>query len=371
MPNKYNKPKVIFIMHLPPPVHGAAIASKYIKTSPIINTELDAEYINLATNMVLKESGKASVKKLFTFFKIVKLVFNTLKRDRFDLCHMSLTASGLGFYKDLVIVLIVKHFGIKLIYHFHNKGVAHESNHIISRFLYRLAFKNTRSILLSPKLYSDVKLYVKEKDIFFCPYGIPEIPNISQKLISANSKECQLLYLSNMMVEKGAFVLLDGLKELKNDGFSFKCNFVGGWADIIKKEFNDKILELGLEEFVVAHGPKYGDEKNFFLKKADVFIFPTFYHYEAFPFVNLEAMQYSLPIVSTFEGGIPDMIKNGENGFLVSQKDSKQLAEKIKLLINNPELRLKMGIDGRAKYETLYTLDKFETTFLEIIKRAC
>ena len=60
-------------------------------------------------------------------------------------------------------------------------------------------------------------------------------------------------------------------------------------------------------------------------------------------------MQFSLPVVSTFEGGIPDIVENGKTGFLVKQEDVEALAEKLEILINNPRLREQMGQHGRKR----------------------
>jgi glycosyltransferase involved in cell wall biosynthesis len=83
--------------------------------------------------------------------------------------------------------------------------------------------------------------------------------------------------------------------------------------------------------------------------------------------VNLEAMQFSLPIVTTFEGGIPDVVDNEVTGFLVPQKNIDILAEKLEILIQNPDLRQQMGEAGRKRYEEKFTLDKFERRMVEIL----
>ena len=72
-------------------------------------------------------------------------------------------------------------------------------------------------------------------------------------------------------------------------------------------------------------GRKYEKEKEETFAKADIFAFPTYYNNECFPLVLLEAMQHSLPVVSTFEGGIPDIVDEGEAGFLVAQKNAEKL----------------------------------------------
>src|ERR1700761_2690330 len=157
-----SKPKVLFVIHLPPPIHGSAVVGSYIKNSRMINRELDAQYINLATNTNLKQSGKGSFKKLLIFLSLIGKVIRAAFSTRFDVCYMSLSARGPSFYKDLVIVFILKITGNNIVYHFHNKGVAEASGSWINRSLFRFVFNNTRSIFLSTFLYPDIKNYVKE-----------------------------------------------------------------------------------------------------------------------------------------------------------------------------------------------------------------
>ena len=129
---------------------------------------------------------------------------------------------------------------------------------------------------------------------------------------------------------------------------------------------NKKIKEFGLKDKVNYIGKKYGEDKNRYWQYADIFVHPTFS--DCFPLVLIEAMQYSLPIVSTFEGGIPDIVVDSETGFLVPQRDAVALADKLEILIKNPELRKQMGEAGRKKYEEEFTLERFENRLVEILK---
>ncbi len=65
--------------------------------------------------------------------------------------------------------------------------------------------------------------------------------------------------------------------------------------------------------------------------------------------VLLEAMQYSLPVVSTPEGAIPDVVDDGVTGFLVPQRDTSALADKLEVLIKDPDLRVKNGSRGKVQ----------------------
>lgn len=122
-----------------------------------------------------------------------------------------------------------------------------------------------------------------------------------------------------------------------------------------------------MTETVLAHGAQYGKEKEELFRQADIFIFPTYYHNEAFPLVNLEAMQHALPVISTNEGAIPDIIDDGITGYIVAKRDYQALAVRIEILINNPALRKKMGESGKKKFEKLYSLDVFEKMMCEIL----
>ncbi len=365
------KPKILFILHLPPPLHGAAMVGKYIRDSKIINNNFEADYVDLATNRILNQSGKGSLKKIVTFAGIIKNVIKALRQDKYDLCYMTLTAYGSGFYKDLLIVLLVKLWHTNIIYHFHNKGVSINKS-VLSQSLYRYAFKNTKSILVSWYLYPDIQHYVSPENVFHCPCGIP----VNEKIVKQNKgvlnkesdRQCQLLFLSNMIREKGIFVLLDACDILNKKGLSFECHFVGGWSNVPEEEFRKEIEGKNLSEIVFVHGPRYNEDKQAFYEKADIFVFPT--HYDTFGLVNLEAMQNGLPIISTPEGGIPDIIVEGETGFMVPHDNAEMLAEKITILIKSPSLRYEMGEKGRQRFFELFTLEKFEKNLSLILQKS-
>lgn len=366
------KPKILFILHLPPPHHGAAMVGKYIHDSNIINESFEADFIDLATNRILSQSGKGSFKKIVTFAGIAKNVIAALRKKKYDLCYMTITAQGAGFYKDLLVVSILKMWHSNIIYHFHNKGVSNNKS-VQARMLYSYAFKNTKSILTSRYLYPDIQNYVKPENVSYCLLGIPlisKLNNRNERIIKAERKApCQLLFLSNMIVQKGIFVLLDACEKMYKQGLSFECHYVGGWSDITKEQFQNEIDKKELTNIVFAHGPKYNEEKQAFFETADIFVFPT--HYDTFGLVNLEAMQNGLPVVSTPEGGIPDIVVQGETGFLVPHDNATSLAEKLATLIKNPMLRYQMGEKGRQRFFELFTLETFENNLSQILLKNC
>jgi glycosyltransferase involved in cell wall biosynthesis len=359
-----NNPKVLFVLQFPPPVHGSSIVGQYIKNSALITSSFERRFINSSSSRDMSEIGAMSFKKAVIYFSILFQTLKALLVFHPHLCYMAPTAKGIGFYKDFPIILLFRLFRRKTVLHFHNKGVKQYQDKWLDNKLYRFIFHRSKVILLSNRLYDDVKKYVTLKDIFICPNGIP---NQSVKRQKKTDSTVYLLFLSNMMKAKGVFDLLEACNILNKKGLNFKCDFVGKWADISEEKFNHVVKEKDITDKVSAHGAKYGQEKELFFEKADIFIFPTHYVNECFPLVLLEAMQYGLPVLSTNEGGIPDIVDYGITGYIVEKQNSKKLVDKIEELILNPELREKMGKAGQEKFQKQYTSNIFEKRMCEII----
>lgn len=363
-----SKNKILFILHVPPPVHGSSMMGGYVKESTIINKAFDATYINLGTSKSIDEIGKKPLSKIVNYLKIILKTLKCLMRQKPDLAYLAITAKGIGFYKDFVVALLIKSFGVPLVLHFHNKGVKDNQDKTIDNILYKIVFKNTHVILLSKHLYSDVQKYVPTANVFYCPNGIPIIDNDEASNIETNNIP-SLLFLSNLIASKGVYVLLDALYLLKNKKIKFKCNFVGGEGDVSSAQFNKRINELNIQDSVFYLGKKYEKAKIEIYKNSSVFVFPTFYHNETFGLVNIEAMMFGLPVISTNEGGIPDIVVDNETGFIVKKNNVEQLAEKIEFLLLNPKVAKQMGERGKTRFLNKFTLDKFETNLSDILTR--
>lgn len=364
------KPRILFILHLPPPVHGAAMMGQYIHDSKVINERFDCHYINLTTAKSLQDIGKGGVKKLWRFFCLLLRIVKGLVRVKPQLVYVTPNSHGGAFYKDFVVVQLIKLMGYRVIVHYHNKGVATRQDRWQDDKLYRLFFKNLKVILLAEALYKDVEKYVKREDVFVCPNGIPA--SLDKEPVAERKNEIpQLLFLSNLLVDKGVLVLLDALKVLKEKGYSFVCHFVGGeTTEIDAARFAEEVKTRGLNQMVLYLGKRYGEEKNEEYGNADVFVFPTYYFNECFPLVLLEAMEHAVPCISTREGGVSAIIDDGVNGFMVEKRDANALADRIEFLLTHPEERTRMGIAGYQKFKNEFTLPKFEARMKQILERA-
>lgn len=377
-----SKVKILFILHLPPPIHGASMMGGFIKNSELINSEFECKYINLTIAQSLEDVGKGGLKKLKLFKRKLKEIKNSIKVFKPNWIYITPNSAGGAFYKDYIIVQKCKKWGNgNIILHFHNKGVKTRENRLVDNFLYKHFFKNVKVILLAKPLYDDIKKYVDLRNVRFCPNGIPDIKTDHTSKSNTSEDIPHILWLTNIMLTKGLKEYLVALHILKKQNVPFIADFVGGiTSEISEQQFKDYIHEYDLDDCVIYHGKKYGDDKAAFFNNAAVFVLPSYT--EGFPLTILEAMQYGISVVATNVGGISDAVSNGENGILVGgdkpimsnkyRPDPNEISEALKKLLLDDDLRKGMGQNGRRRYKDYFTLETFEKNFvntiLELIK---
>ena len=355
--------KILFVINLSPPVHGASVIGDYIKKSSTLKNKFNSKFINIGLSSRVNQINHLNPFKIFRYIKILIDVLICMIFFKPNLIVVTPTSYGNGLYKDSLIVLLIKLFNSNIILHFHNKRIESSLNKL-EEIIYKIIFKNLKLILLSKLLLNDFIKYFDNTKISYLPNGIPEI--IYKKKEDDKSHLVNILFLSNLIKKKGVWNLLKALKILKLNKLNFDCTVIGNTGDIDKIKFQNTIDRQGLKSVVHYLGPKYGEEKAIFFLKADIFVLPT--EFECFPLVILEAMQHSLPIVSTIEGAIPEIVEDNSSGFLVKKNDSLEPASKLTKLIINKKLRTSFGKKSRLIYENKYSLKTFESNLISIIK---
>lgn len=152
---------------------------------------------------------------------------------------------------------------------------------------------------------------------------------------------------------KGQDVVLRALALLKPQGITPQVRFIGTGRQLGSYQELAGELSVGAQcVFVgaVPHAEMYRE-----MAAAALAIVPS--RSEAFGLVNVESMSVGTPVIASAVGGIPEIIRDGVDGFLVPPDDPEALAEKIKLLLADPALREQMGKNARQRF-----LDVFEQT---------
>lgn len=361
----FKKKRILCPLHLPPPIYGSNISNNMVVKSKLLNEHflLDVVPISYATNTM--EIGKFTFKKVLLFFKYIYKIMCKIN-NKYDLIYFVPAVTGIAFYRDFIVLMLLKTFKTKILIHLRGKGIDKEArNNRFSRYLYKVFFNNTKVICLSGRLTYDIKNVYDGKP--FIVNNCIENKQLPMKTIQNNPPV--VLYLSNFIESKGILILLEAANILKKSNIDFRLHLIGAPIGNIMDKVNKLIEMYSLKSIILTCGPKYGKEKDELLVSSDILVFPTFYEKETWGLVILEAMQAGLPVISTNEGAIPEIVDDGTTGYIVRKKDPKDLADKLKILIEDEKLRIEMGSHGRRKYMEKYTYEIFEKRMCEVFNQ--
>ena len=155
--------------------------------------------------------------------------------------------------------------------------------------------------------------------------------------------------------------LIDVVLDLKNREIPVHLTIVGEGDERISLQ--EKIVQLNLSDQLSLVGLQ--EKVEMYLWNADLYIHSAIT--EGFGLTIIEAMVCGLPVVCTDGKGNRDLIQEGENGFMVGERDPKLLADKIELLLKNDNLRLEMGEKAR-KFAQGFGMEKYVESLLLLYK---
>ncbi len=152
-----------------------------------------------------------------------------------------------------------------------------------------------------------------------------------------------LLFIGAMGRLKGERDLIAALGRVLSVAPQFRLSMLGHGAQPILQ----LCQQAGLLPFIEHLGPVPLEQRTAFFKRASIFVLPTYA--EGLPVAVLEAMAAGLPVIATRVGGIPELIEDGVEGYLIEPGDIDALSQRIIQLINHPEQRQSMGARAQAR----------------------
>lgn len=205
-------------------------------------------------------------------------------------------------------------------------------------------------------------LPLRKNDIYFLPYGVP-ISGYKRQPLKSDMR-LKLFFLGRHDKTKGIFNLIEIERHLNQAGILTDWLILGRGPETtaLKKQWEGK-------SNVVFNTPATNDDVLQVIAQRDVLVFPT--TFEGFPVALVEAMSVGcVPVASNLPGGLREVIKDGENGFLCDANDADSFAEKIKWLHTNRQSLEKMSNNAASliseKYNVLYQSPKYQQLFTTI-----
>jgi colanic acid/amylovoran biosynthesis glycosyltransferase len=171
--------------------------------------------------------------------------------------------------------------------------------------------------------------------------------------------EHRLLAVGRLIAKKGPLFLLEALRLLRQRGVGARLDIIGDGS--FREPMHQFIRATKLEEHVRLLGELPNGEVRQRMREADVFLQHSITaengDSEGLPVAIIEAMAESVPVVSTAHAGIPEVVKDGVTGFLVEPGDSDGMAARAATLLQDRNLRLRMGAAARQLIAQEYSLE--------------
>jgi D-inositol-3-phosphate glycosyltransferase len=181
-------------------------------------------------------------------------------------------------------------------------------------------------------------------------YPIPQ--DEAKEAIGIPAQDRMALFVGRIEPLKGVDTLIKAMAILKKRCSNFECPhylvIIGGDPEGHEEDVTNEMVrlqalcrELDLDEIVIFLGKRGQDTLPYYYSAAEVVVMPS--HYESFGMVALEAMACGTPVVASKVGGLAYLIQEGETGYFVPAQDPEFLAERLRLLFNEPNLRAQLG----------------------------
>jgi len=215
----------------------------------------------------------------------------------------------------------------------------------------KLVLKNANTAIA---LTEDMKREMQklcDRDILVIPNGIDleKFKNLSRKDLRKRLKikdnEKIITFVGTLRPVKGVKYLIKAMELIIKKNENVKLMLVGDGEE--REELESLVEELDLKECVKFIGRVQNEEIPQYMAASDVFVLPSLS--EGFPVVTLEAMASGLAIIATSVGGLPEIVEDGENGFLVEPKNPKEIAKKVLLILGSDELRENISKKNKEK----------------------
>jgi len=289
--------------------------------------DFDLQYVPMTALHAAKLPAKIciAIRGYAAFWKMI--------RPSSAIVHVN-TASGADFWRNLPLLLAAVLMKRKTILHVHPPW---SFQLFLKRGPRLLAILKCRAVGLADLVVVPTEGAVAVMSEVIPSSRVRVVPNGVASLSTPSlplSERAQLVtFLGWLVEEKGIYDLLRAMAVLRHRGLGIELAAFGPYGAAPVRE---AASDLGISEYVTADEWVFGGAKDELLARSRIVALPSYT--EGLPVVLLEAMQAGTPIVATNVGGIPDVVQDGVNGFLVAPGDVTALANRLERLLTDASL---------------------------------
>jgi glycosyltransferase involved in cell wall biosynthesis len=292
-------------------------------------------------------------RKLFRAVTGLRQTARTVTRTRVDIAHVH-GGDTLSFRRKYGFIRLVRRLSpeTRILYHHHGADFMAQYPSLPGFWRRRVRETLTdadRVICLSDSWIRRLRDIAPGGRFLLLPNGVP-IPRIP--VDPSAGGPLRVLFLGRIGDRKGVFDLLEAVASLLHSGVDLRLD-IGGNGEI--QRLRSAIARRGLADRARFHGWIRGPEKDRLMRKSGLLALPS--RAEGMPMTLLEAMALGLPVLATPVGGVPELVRHGENGLLAPPGDRAALAAGLRRL-TDPSLRKELGRKARETVQRDHDLSR-------------
>lgn len=365
-------PRILVVGQTPPPYGGQAIMIQALLGAQPGQVRLF--HVRLRYSDDMDSVGKFAWRKVIILFRTILQVWYARVRYRTPVLYYPPSGPNMvPVLRDILFLCSVRPWFRRTVFHFHAGGVSGFRQRLpaVFRPFFDLAYRRPAlAIRTAPQNPDDGALLGAIKSIVV-PNGIPDMRGTVPETTSRQGEPVVILFTGVLIPSKGVRVLLEAFAQVAGRGVQVRLELMGRWGDeAFRLQCIRFLEEKGLSDRVNFLGVKQDKEKFSRFAGCDIFCFPSHFEAESFGLVLLEAMQFAKPVVATAWRGIPSVVRDGVNGFLVPVGDPDALASRLLELAGDPSLRERMGEEGRRIFASEFTLERFRENMAAALTEA-
>lgn len=364
-----HKPRVLFLIQLPPPLHGASLMNRQVYEAVCIDSKFSTKLIKLNFAKDLADLQRVRLGKIGKAIKILLHLIVQLAVFRPTTIYFSMVPLNYVLYRDAIYLIAIKLIAPKARYvlHFHRPGLIEYCNKWKLSWLYRRLLKGCDIIHLSEGLVR------KEIDpLNLVNTRVHIIPNFICNPGPLNRKELEkdanhILFLSNILPHKGYDRLVQAFALLRDDYPQLRLTIAGQPQNpSVEKTLRDLVGTLNLLDRVQIVGYVDKEKKRLLLESASILVLPS--EREYFPLVILEAMMAGVAVIASGRENLSSIFADKKEILFIDNLEPDSIAESIKMLVEKPQLRKNIAGGGRkrAKEVGRESLERIDQLLLSV-----
>jgi glycosyltransferase involved in cell wall biosynthesis len=356
------KKRLVVIGPVPPQYHGVTVSTTLVLANRLLQAVFDVHHVDTSDDRSGKNIGRWDLRNMLLATRALIRLARSL-RDPSDVVYLPLSQNVAGFVRDSLLVHIAALRGCRIAVHLRGgefRAFYEGSPRLLRNWIRRTLSRVTSVAVMGDSLRWVFEGLVPSDRIAVVPNGTPE-----PVADGAVRDVATVLFLSNLRRRKGVVEAVEAARLVVREHAAARFLFVGEWEDeSLERELRALAADAGGR--IRFQPPVAGPEKDRLLASASVMLFPPI-EAEGHPRVVIEALAVGMPVIATDRGAIRDTIVDGSCGFLLEEAVPSELAAQVVRLLENDDLRCRMGRAARARYLDAFTQERTDRTFVDWI----